>query len=267
EPAAVEIDDARREATHERAVVRDENQRAAVASEIFFEPADRGDIEMIGRLVEQQQVGLADKRAREHRLAPDASGGVGQGQIGGETETSEYRLDFLVDVPAAERLDARVQLGHPLERIRPRGARRLRGRVILGQQQAEFAESARDDVEYRLVAVGRHLLIEMADAQPLPAPDFPFVGDRSTGYDAEERRFARTVSADEANTLAGLDLKIGMREQRSMAVGERKVIQPEENHGNQKSKVKRQKFGRKSKLRQRRTISNAKLNVLSLISL
>src|ERR1051326_6607898 len=74
----------------------------------------------------------------------------------------------------------------------------------------------------------------MADAQPLTAPDFPLVGDRCTGYDPEQRRFSGPVSADETNTLAGLDLKVGMREKRQMAISERNVIETKKDHETRK---------------------------------
>ena len=61
------------EALEEGAIVSHEHHRAAVVGEKGLEPGDRLDVEMIGRLVEQQQIGLADERPRQqHAALPSA---------------------------------------------------------------------------------------------------------------------------------------------------------------------------------------------------
>ena len=42
-------------------------KRAGERGQHAFEPVDRGKIEMVGRLVEQQDVGIADQRAGQRR--------------------------------------------------------------------------------------------------------------------------------------------------------------------------------------------------------
>ena len=52
-----EIGDARDDRVEEVAVVRDEDDRVRIGDEVFLEPVARVEVEMVGRLVEQQQVG------------------------------------------------------------------------------------------------------------------------------------------------------------------------------------------------------------------
>src|SRR3546814_2714497 len=54
--AAVDLDDARGQRAQEAAVMGDEHERAGPALEEALEPVDRGDVEVVGRLVEQQHV-------------------------------------------------------------------------------------------------------------------------------------------------------------------------------------------------------------------
>ena len=61
--AQVNVGDARDDRIEEVAVVRDENDRVGIGAEIFLEPVAGFEIEVIGRLVEQQQV-----RASEQEL-------------------------------------------------------------------------------------------------------------------------------------------------------------------------------------------------------
>src|SRR5205807_5689347 len=56
------------------AVVRDEDDRRVHGDERLLEPLQRLDVEVVGRLVEQQQVGLGDQRASQRRARELAAG-------------------------------------------------------------------------------------------------------------------------------------------------------------------------------------------------
>ena len=61
-------------AVEEVAVVRDDEQRAGVALEPVLQPDDGVEVEVVGRLVEQQQVGRAHQRLREVQAHAPAAG-------------------------------------------------------------------------------------------------------------------------------------------------------------------------------------------------
>ena len=64
--AAVELDDARRDGVEEGAVVGDRRMTLPrEATEQLLEPGDRVEVEVVGRLVEQQHVGHGDQRLRQ----------------------------------------------------------------------------------------------------------------------------------------------------------------------------------------------------------
>src|SRR5205085_5692473 len=50
-------------------VVADQHQRRSRAGKLVFEPLDRREVEVIGRLVEQQDVWFGREHARERRAA------------------------------------------------------------------------------------------------------------------------------------------------------------------------------------------------------
>src|SRR3546814_8507345 len=62
--AAVEPQRLAGEAGQEGAVVADRDEGAGEARQPVFEPVDRGKIEVVGRFVEQQQIGRASCRER-----------------------------------------------------------------------------------------------------------------------------------------------------------------------------------------------------------
>ena len=69
--AAIQLDDTRGESVEKRTIVRHEQQRAAEVLEESFQPLDRLDIEMVRRLVEQQEIRFGHERlAEEHSTTP-----------------------------------------------------------------------------------------------------------------------------------------------------------------------------------------------------
>ena len=68
----VDVGDVRAHRVQEVAIVRDHDQRAFVADEEIAQPVDRVEVEVVGRLVEQQRLRIAEQRLRQqhaHLLA------------------------------------------------------------------------------------------------------------------------------------------------------------------------------------------------------
>ena len=59
ELAVLELDDLAADRADEGAIVRHQHERARVLGEVRLEPLDRGQIEVVRRLVHQQEIGLA----------------------------------------------------------------------------------------------------------------------------------------------------------------------------------------------------------------
>ena len=76
--AAVEPDRAARQIGKKAPVVTDHHQRGAAAVELALQPFDRGQIEMVGGFVEQQDVRLRRQHARERGAARFAARQAGR---------------------------------------------------------------------------------------------------------------------------------------------------------------------------------------------
>ncbi len=70
--AAIKPEHGRGHLFEEPAVVADEDQRRTAARQFALEPFDGGKVEMVGRLVEQQDVGLGrhDRASAARRASP-----------------------------------------------------------------------------------------------------------------------------------------------------------------------------------------------------
>ena len=71
--ASIDFDDARRKALQKGAIMSNEHHGAPVAIDSVFQPMNGCNIEMVGRFVEQQQVGFLHQRfCQRHATSPTA---------------------------------------------------------------------------------------------------------------------------------------------------------------------------------------------------
>ena len=89
--AAIELRDARRHAIEERAVVRDHDAGGHLQQQLF-EPLDAVDVEMVRRLVEQQQLRLQRERECQRRAFALATGAVARVALGVEVKAMQKLL-------------------------------------------------------------------------------------------------------------------------------------------------------------------------------
>src|SRR5690606_446475 len=198
EAPAVELDDARGDAVEEGAVVRDHDGRALARQQVL-EEQDAVDVEVVRRLVEEEEVGLARERRGEGgalSLAAREAGGVAPG----------------VEAQAREVLGDLVRLG---------GALRRRKRHVLAGEQALAQRRRRRQLR---------LLLDERDAQALLLLQLAVVERSLPRNHAKERGFPGAIAADEADALARLEREAGAVEERQVAVGELGVVKRKQRH-------------------------------------
>ncbi len=72
--AAIEMRDRLHRAVQQAAVVRDDQRRAGEARQPALQPQRRFEVEVVGRLVQQQQVGVGEQRRGQRHAHPPAAG-------------------------------------------------------------------------------------------------------------------------------------------------------------------------------------------------
>ncbi len=96
----VELQDPLRDVVQEVAVVGDGDDRARVLGEEALQPLDRLGVEVVGRLVEQQQVGVLEQQPAQRHASLLAAGERGDvGVVGRAAERVHRDLDVALDVP------------------------------------------------------------------------------------------------------------------------------------------------------------------------
>ena len=165
----------------------DEHDGRFHGAQLLFQPFDGRQVEVVGRLVEQQRVGLGRKHAGER----EAAGLSARKALG------------ILGAFEAERLQQQA------------GA----VRVVLRPQAREHV------VERGRVAGEVSFLRQIADACRGVGEALAAVGVDQTGRDLEQGRLARTIAADEADAVARLHRQLSPRQQRRRAEGDVDVFQ------------------------------------------
>ena len=185
------LDDFRREPLDEIPIVGDEDERAAVIGEGVEQDVLRVEIQVIGRLVEQQRVRRAEQHARDGQprsLAARQHAGPFVHIVAGEQEAAEDVADH------RHHVHRRAVLQRVVHRQRRVEARGLVLRKVLHHHLVAFLPGA---------AVGRF----------------------RSGQHPHQRRLAGAVRADERDAVAPLDVQVQVLKDDEIAVRLADVLQ------------------------------------------
>ena len=182
---ALEGEDVRGDAIEEPAVVADHDGAAGELEERVLERAQRVDVEVVGRLVEQQQV-----RALAQQL----------GEVDAVALAAGERAGLLLLVAALE--------------VEPRDVGARRHRLLA---QLDLVAAAGDLVEHRLVRIELAGLIDVAELHGLAEPQRAAVGLLEPGDHLEQRGLAGAVRADDADDAAGRQVEVQAVDQQRVA--------------------------------------------------
>ncbi len=206
ELAAVDFANPFRDVVHEVAVVRDGDDGAGVLVQELLKPQDRFCVEVVRRLVEQQQVGRLKQQLAQCDAAAFATRAYRDRRVRVGALQRVHRLfELRVEVPAVRRDDLGLQLAHVLHQRVEVGVRvrhLLADLVEPGDLLCDVAERHLDVLADGLVVVERRLLLEDADAVAGRERRFAVAHRIEPRHDLEQCRLAHAVRADDADLRA-----------------------------------------------------------------
>ena len=198
----------------EVAVVGDDQDGAGVGDQVLLQPGDGLGVEVVGRLVEQQDVGVLQQQLAEGDAALLAAGeGVDGGVVGRAAQRLHGDVDLGVEVPEVLGVDLVLQRGHLLHQRVGIVLGDLHRDVVVALEQAALGGDAFHDVAAdveRGVELG--LLRQEADGDALGGPGLALEVLVLAGHDPEQRRLARAVDADDADLDAGQEAEADVLE-------------------------------------------------------
>ena len=223
ELAAVEMRDGVDAALEQPAVVADDDRGPGEALQPAFQPHGGLEVEVVGRLVEQQQFGLEEQHAGERHAHPPAAGELARRSRlrgGVEAEAGEDGRGAGGGAVGLDRDQAFVDLGHAVA---------VRVAVGLGEQGGAFCVGGQHGLDQGLVATGR-FLGDMAHAGAGGEADLAAIGLDLVGDGLQQRRLAGAVAADEPDLAAGIDHEGGVVQQGAAGDAKRQVADGEDGH-------------------------------------
>ena len=211
----------------------DDNHRIGEIQQEVFQPADGLNIQVVGRLVQQQDIRAAEQRLRQQNL--DLLTAVQFAHqhmlhIQADAQTGEDHLRVAFGLPA-------IQLGELTLQLAGTFAVFI-GEVLLGIEFVLFthdlieAAVAHDDSLQNLEIIKLEMVLAK-DSHALAGGDHNIAGRRFqfAGEDLEERGFSGSVGADDAVAVAGGKLDIDILKEGLAAIGKRYILRC--NHGAQ----------------------------------
>ena len=98
--------------------MRDDDDRAGVLAQRLLEPLDRFGVEVVGRLVQQQQVGLFQQGHAQGHAAPLAAGELSHRHVvGRQHQRVGGDVHQPVRLPAVDGVDLVLQLAHLVHQL------------------------------------------------------------------------------------------------------------------------------------------------------
>ena len=195
--AAVELEDPAGDIVEEVAVMGNDQDRARIGPQMAFQPVHRLGIEMVGRLVEQQHLGLRQQQLAQRDAALFAARQLRHvGVVGWAAQRVHRLVDLAVEIPQALGLDLVLQLHHLVGGV----VRVVHGEIVVARQDRLLRRHAQHDVlAHAQLLVELRLLRQVADARTLgdeAVADELLVDPR---HDAQQGRLARAVDAEHAD--------------------------------------------------------------------
>ena len=126
-----------------------EDDRGVELEQRLLEPLERLDVEVVGGLVEQQQVGLGGERTGQRAARELAAGERLQRAVEvvvGEAEAVDHRARALAPAVAADRLEARLHAGVAVHRLLVALGHRVLEALQLGLELERLARSRRERI-------------------------------------------------------------------------------------------------------------------------
>ena len=185
-------------------VVRDDDNRVLEIHEIVFEPSNRPHVEVVGRLVQYQNVRIPEQALRKEDFDLFLRVEVRHQRIVvlfTNVQSVQKALRLALRLPTAEVGKFALEFARA-DSVLVRKIRFRVQRVLLAHDFHEPRVTQQHGIQYRFVVKGVLVLVENGDALVLVHDHAPARRLQRARQQAEKGRFSRAVRADNAVTVA-----------------------------------------------------------------
>ena len=201
--AAVDLEDPLGDVVEEVPVMGDGDDGAGVLLQVLLQPLHALGVEVVGGLVEQQQVGLLQQQLAQRHAALLAAGEDGDVGVAGRAAQGVHGLlELGVEVPRVAVVDVLLQLAHLRQEhvvVRIGLGELGRDRVEPVDHRLGLGDPVLDVLQHGLGLVEVGLLHEDPDGVPLHQHGLAVGQLVHPGHDLDQAGLARPVGADDAD--------------------------------------------------------------------
>ncbi len=220
--AAVEFENPAGDIVEEVAVMGDGDDGAGILLQVEFEPGDRFGIEMVGRLIQKEDVGFLQQKAAKSDAALFAAGEDSHLGVGRRAAQGVHcQFEAGIEVPGIEVVELFLDHGLAVAELLHIGIRIGKGGVDLFElleQIDGFLHPFLDDFTHGLGAIDQRFLFEIADGVAGGKDGLTGEVFIDAGKNTQQRTLARAVEAEDADLGAVIVRKVDILEDRLFVV-------------------------------------------------
>ena len=223
--ASIQMQRVRNHAIEKLAIMRNDQQCALIAAQPFFQPQHRVQVEVVGRLIQQQQIRRTHQCLRQVQSSAPATGKCAHGPFVGvrrKAQTVQQLAGAGTAVITVQFLDALMRAGQRVHVA-------VLGRVRLGAQgRGQLGIAGQHIVDGR-IRQWRRLLRDGGKPQLHWQVQLTSIAIQLALQRGEQARLATTVAPDHPEPPATLDDQINIGKQQAAATAQGKMAK--RNHG------------------------------------
>ena len=200
--------------------MRDRHHRAGVVLQEALQPVDALGVQVVGRLVQQQQIGSREQQATQRHAATLTARQLGDvGVVRWAAQRVHRDLHVALEAPGVCGLDlgfeVRLQRADLVEvRI---GVAPHRGHFfVAGEQVANRRHAVHHVAEHVLARIELGLLFQQTDREPGGEAGLAGVAVIDPGHDPKQARLTAAVGADDADLGPGIEGERNVLEHRAV---------------------------------------------------
>ena len=209
----------------------DHHHRTTKITDQPLQPDDSVQIEVVGGLVEQQQIRLGHQRPRQRNPLDAAAREAADRHFAIQRQTQQHLIDTLAGTPRVGRFNL------VLQRLQSGESRRIRlfshskhRRVIVHQKVRHRTEALRDGCKNAGVEGKIRFLRHIGDLESRLTPDDTVVKTGLTSQGFEQAGLTRAIASDQRNSLCQIQLEVGLIQQFHMPECKTGVINGKNGH-------------------------------------
>ena len=189
----------------------DRHDRAGVVLEKALEPGDRLGVEVVRRLVQQQQVRRLQEEPAQGDAAALAPGELRHvGVRRGQPQRVHRQLEPRIEIPRVGGIDAILDLGLLVEDLLHLLGREILAEpgvhlVVAGQQRLDGSDTLLDVLPHALARLELRLLVQKAYRDARSRKRLPQHARVLAGHDPEQRALARAVQPEHSDLRAEIE--------------------------------------------------------------